>query len=124
LAGLLRDKTPQKLDGTVGQDVVKMIRTFRYENLLLYVLNFATFAIIRSGMTVKVQKPVASLIVADEPDFGWTEAPLGPLNAENDQLKANLDLLLETLKENQPRREGTFITRVTLLLEEGHKYAK
>ncbi len=29
LTGMLRDKTPKQLDGTVGSDVAKMVRTFR-----------------------------------------------------------------------------------------------
>lgn len=62
VAGMLRDKTPKKLDGTVSDDVVKMVRTFR------------------SGMAVEVKKPVPSLLVANEPDFGYCEVPLGYLS--------------------------------------------
>ncbi len=107
LAGLLRDKAPSKASGTVGADVSKMVRTFR------------------SGMQVQVKKPVPSLLVAKEPDFGWCEVPLGLLSQEEGELKANLDMLLETLEENRPRREqGGWITRVTLQLEDGTPHAR
>ncbi len=50
VAGMLRDKTPKKLDGTVGQDIQKMIRTFR------------------SGMTVQVS---LSIFNACRPRLPW-----------------------------------------------------
>lgn len=44
---------------------------------------------------------------------------------EPSELRDNLDMLLTTLEENKPRREkGGWITRVTLLLEDGNKFAK
>ncbi len=66
LAGMLREKTPKQFDGTVSSDVAKMVRTFR------------------SGMIVKVKKPVPSLLVANEPDFGYCEVPLGLLSQASD----------------------------------------
>ncbi len=62
VAGMLRDKTPKVSDGTVGPDVEKMITIFR------------------SGMVINVKKPVPSLIVAKEPDFGSCEVPIGYLS--------------------------------------------
>ena len=122
---MLRDKTPQKNNGTVGSDVVKMVRTFR------------------TGIEVQVQKVVPSLFVAKQPDYGYRnllhhkykfvlfvtffsfcEAPLGKLSQEPAQLEENLQSLLETLRENRPKREkGGFITRVSLEMLEGPHYA-
>ncbi len=63
-------------------------------------------------LTFQVKKVVPSVYVAKQPDYGYCEASLGYLSTEDEKLKDNLDVLLETLMEAKPRREkGGFITR-------------
>lgn len=53
LIGILREKVPQKKNGTVGADIKKMVRTFR------------------TGIEVQVKKLTPSIFVAKQPDYGW-----------------------------------------------------
>jgi ribosomal protein L1 len=55
VTGLLREKTPNKLDGTLGSDMLKMIRTFR------------------TGISVEVKKVKKTLGIDDDPSYGFCE---------------------------------------------------
>ena len=88
------------LDGTIGNDIPLLIATFT------------------RGMDVTVQKPKPTLGIADEPDYGFCEAPIGRLDMDIVALESNLTVLLQKLNENRPKRkekdDDSFITRCIL----------
>jgi len=98
LRSVVRDKTPNAQNGTIGIDIVRMIQTFA------------------KGMALNVEKVKPAVGVADEPDYGHCVATIGRLGMEVDDMKANLTAVLDVLDEMKPKRkDGTgFITRVML----------
>jgi len=100
LIGILREKMPKKLLGTVGTDMEKMVKTFA------------------NGMEVTVAKSKSTLGYADDPSYGSCEIQIGRLNMEPPAIEANLTQALDTLRERAPKRkDGGFITRCQLYCE-------
>ena len=100
LLGILREKFPKKVLGTVGADLGRLVKTFA------------------NGQLVQVLKPKATLGYADDPTYGYCDVQVGRLNMPDNDVLGNLTTLLETLKENEPRRAaGGFITRCDLYVE-------
>jgi len=100
LLGVLRDKFPQKKQGTVAKDIGKLVKTFAH------------------GMLVSVKKPPKTLGYEEDLSYAVAEATVGRLDQTSEQIKGNLMTMLETLKENQPKRnKGGFITRCQLYIE-------
>ena len=87
-------------NGTIGNDIPLLIAT------------------ITRGMDVTIQKPKPSLGIADEPDYGFCEAPIGRLDMDVAAIESNLTVLLQKLNENRPKRkekdDDSFITRCIL----------
>jgi len=96
LLGILREKFPKKLNGTIGTDLGKMVQTFAH------------------GMAVTVVKPKQTLGYADDPSYGFCEFQIGRLNMESTAIEANLTQALTTLSEKAPKRSGGFVTRCQL----------
>ena len=61
--------------------------------------------------------------MAEEPAFGWCEAPIGRLDQDDDEIKENLDTLLAAILESKPTKKHPFITRVTLMMPDGPHHA-
>lgn len=61
LVGVLREKSPQRKNGTMGTDITKMVKTFK------------------SGLELTVQKVKPDLFNKDEPDYGFCLTPIGLL---------------------------------------------
>ena len=99
LLGILREKFPKKMFGTVGTDLGRLVKTFA------------------NGQLVQVKKPKSTLGYVDDPTYGYCEVQVGRLNMPDDEVLGNLTTLLETLKENEPRRTGGFVTRCELYVE-------
>lgn len=102
LVGLLRDKLPKTLDGTIGSDIPMMVKTFG------------------RGMFVDVLKVKPALGMANEPDYAYCEATIGRLDMDIVELKDNLNIFLETLNENKPKRRDNseeFLSRCILHLQ-------
>jgi len=99
LLGILREKFPKKVLGTVGTDLGRLVKTFA------------------NGQLVQVKKPKSTLGYADDPTYGYCEVQVGRLNMPDSEVLGNLTTLLETLKESEPRRTGGFIIRCELYME-------
>eukprot|EP00092_Neocalanus_flemingeri_P029737 GFUD01032285.1.p1 GENE.GFUD01032285.1~~GFUD01032285.1.p1 ORF type:complete len:408 (+),score=116.95 GFUD01032285.1:61-1284(+) len=100
LIGVLRDKFPKKILGSVSPDIAKLVQTFAH------------------GMQVAVNKPKKTLGFEEDPAYGVTEVQIGRLNQSTDQIEGNLTTLLQTLRENAPKRaKGGFVTRCELFVE-------
>ncbi len=76
LMGLLREQTPNPAKGTVGKDLVKMIRTFK------------------TGVNVDVKKVAKAIRVEDDPSYGYCEVPFGNFNMPFEQMEENLNLVI------------------------------
>lgn len=98
LKAVIRDKTPHLGNGTIGTDMTRMIQTFG------------------QGIQLNVVKAKAQPGYMDEPDYGSCVGTIGRLNMSIEDLTANLDVVLEVLRENKPKRKdgSGFITRVML----------
>ena len=96
LNAALRDKAPNNQDGTIGNDMVRMVQTFA------------------KGMYLNVKKVAPSAGVKDEPDYGFCTATIGRLNMSVDDMRDNLWVILDSLNVNAPKRKDKtgFITRV------------
>lgn len=70
-----------------------------------------------------VTKVVPGLGVAEEPDFGTCVCEFGVLSQNDSELEENLDILLKVLGSHPAGKKTGFITRVSLLLEDGPAYA-
>ena len=68
----LRDKAPSIVQGTIGNDVVKLIQTFA------------------KGMYLQVEKVRPSVGIADEPDYAFCNGTIGRLGMETEDLNTNL----------------------------------
>jgi len=100
LLGILRDKFPTKQLGSVSPDIAKMVQTFAH------------------GMQVSINKPKKTLGFEEDPSYGIAEVQIGRLNQTNDQLEGNLTSVLQTVRENAPRKKtGGFVTRCELYIE-------
>jgi len=103
LAGVLRDKQPNRKDGTVGTDIPLLVSTFS------------------RGMDITVKKVKPTLGYADEPDYGFCEATIGRLDMDADKLEDNLTVVINSLNEKRPLqrkdKDETFITRCILKVE-------
>lgn len=100
LLGILREKFPKKLLGTVGTDMEKMVKTFA------------------NGQMVEVKKPKSTLGYNDDPTFGYCEAMIGRLGMPVAEIQVNFTTLLENLRENAPKKSGEFITRAEFYVDE------
>jgi len=101
LNNILRDKNPRVQLGTVGPDVSLLVKAFA------------------RGMNIQVMKVKPELGIADEPDYGYCEAPIGTLEMEPAQVKENLDAILDKLDEGRPPKrkdpnDVAFMTRCVL----------
>lgn len=100
LVGILRDKFPKKNLGSVSADVGKMVQTFAH------------------GMLVSVNKPKKTLGYEEDLSYGVAEVQIGRLNQAINEIEGNLTTLLETVREQAPRRAaGGFVTRCELYVE-------
>jgi hypothetical protein len=99
LLGILREKFPKKVLGTVGSDLGRLVKTFA------------------NGQLVEVKKPKSTLGYMEDPSYAYCEVQVGRLNMPDAEILGNLSTLLETLKESEPRRAGGFITRCELYVE-------
>merc|ERR1719391_1573990 len=86
LLGILREKFPKKLSGTVGTDIVKMVKTYN------------------NGQMVEVKKPKATLGYNDDPSFGYCEAMVGRLGMKDEEIQENFQALLQHLIEAGPKK--------------------
>jgi len=104
LVGILRDKYPKKNLGTVSNEIERLVKTFAH------------------GMLVSVKKAGKTLGYEDDPSYASSEVTIGRLNQKDEEIRGNLTTLLETLRENAPKRaKGGFITRCELYIEDGLK---
>ena len=99
LLGILREKFPKKVNGTVGTDIEKMVKTFT------------------NGQLVEVKKPKATLGYKDDPSFGYCQAMVGRLDMPASEIEVNLSTLLASLKESASRKSSDFITRVEFYMD-------
>jgi len=100
LLGVLREKMPKKIAGTVGTNLDQMVKTFGH------------------GMSVSVVKPKQTLGMAEDPSFAFCELQVGRLTMEPSQIEANLEKALEVIREKKPsKRAGGWITRAQLYCE-------
>ena len=99
MLGVLREKFPKKLLGTIGSDLEKMVKTFK------------------NGQLVEVKKPKTTLGYNDDPAFGYCEVQVGRLGMPDDQIFENFTNILESLRESAPKRSGEFITRVQFYMD-------
>ena len=97
LINILRDNVPMVKNGTIGEDIGLLVKTFG------------------RGMEVQIRKVKPDLGVADEPDYGYCIAPIGTLDMDPALIAENLDAILEKLDENRPKRkdpkDNAFLTR-------------
>eukprot|EP00096_Caligus_rogercresseyi_P012394 TRINITY_DN5173_c0_g1_i1.p1 TRINITY_DN5173_c0_g1~~TRINITY_DN5173_c0_g1_i1.p1 ORF type:complete len:353 (-),score=84.40 TRINITY_DN5173_c0_g1_i1:80-1138(-) len=103
LNSLLRDKLPRKQDATLGTDMEYMVKTFT------------------NGQKVAVKKVPPSLLVEDEPDYGYCIAEVGRLQMDSEKLKENINGILLALSEkNMMTRvsRNDFITRCMLYIDD------
>lgn len=97
LLGILRDKFPKKNLGTVSADIGKLVQTFAH------------------GMLVTVTKPKKTLGYVEDPAYAFSEIQVGRLNQPMHEIEGNLQTILQTLRENAPKRAtGGFITKCEL----------
>lgn len=110
LAGLLRERTPSLKTGTVGKDIRKLVRTFK------------------TGINVDVKTAERQPRVEADPSYGYCEVPFANFEMPIEQMEENLDLILETLQENRPRRKTEskkgWVTRIVLKMVDGPHYAE
>jgi len=76
LLGILRDQFPKKQLGTVGTDMVKMVKTFS------------------NGQLLEVLKPKPTLGTKEDPTFGYCEAMVGRLEMSDDNISTNVSTVL------------------------------
>jgi len=100
LLGILREKFPKKISGTVGTDARKMVKTFQ------------------NGQLVEMKKPKPTLGYKDDPSFAYCEAMIGRLDMPDEQIDVNFSLLLSALSESAPKKSAGFITRAQLFLDD------
>jgi len=99
LVGVLREKFPKKLEGTVGTDLEKMVKTFSH------------------GILTSVKKPKKTLGYADDPSYGYCEMAIGRLSMESRLVKENLTTLMETMAEKRPTTKKPFINKCQLYVD-------
>jgi len=99
LIGILRDKMPSKPQGSVSSDLPKLVKTFAH------------------GMSVSVIKPGPTLGYAEDPSYAYAELQIGRLNMDPELVESNLTTALTTLREQAPKRSGSYITRCQLYVE-------
>jgi ribosomal protein L1 len=100
LLGILRDQFPKKTLGTVGTDLVKMVKTFS------------------NGQLIEVVKPKPTLGAKEDPTFGYSEVMIGRLDMKDEHIKINLDTILESLKESAPKKSAGFLQRVKIYIDD------
>jgi len=100
LLGILRDQFPKKQLGTVGTDMVKMVKTFS------------------NGQLLEVLKPKPTLGTKEDPTFGYCEAMVGRLEMSDDNISTNVSTVLESLAEAGPRKDVGFIPRVKIFIDD------
>lgn len=88
--GLMRKKFPNPKNGTMGSNVVEMVNRF---------MNGITYSVVKDE---------------NQKDFAALEIQIGTLDMEKKHLESNLSSLLKDIDSMRPKREGKFITRVTL----------
>jgi len=101
LVGILRDKFPKKIEGTVGDEMEKLVKTFQ------------------NGLLVTVKKPKKTLGYEDDPSYGFCESQVGRLSMDNKLVEENIDTLLETMMEKKLAKMKNFISRCQLYVEGG-----
>jgi len=107
LVGVLREKFPKKMDGTVGTNLEKMVKTFSH------------------GILTTVKKPKKTLGYEDDASYGYCEMAVGRLSMESRLVSENLTTLLETVAEKRPTSKKEFITKCQLYVDGpfNNKYA-
>jgi len=100
LLGILREKFPKKILGTVGTDIKKMVKTFQ------------------NGQLVEIKKPKPTLGYKEDPSFGYCETMIGRLDMPDEHIDVNFSLLLDVLSESAPKKSAGFITRAQLFVDD------
>lgn len=100
LLGILRDQFPKKTLGTVGTDLVKMVKTFC------------------NGQLLEVIKPKPTLGVKEDLSFGYCDAMVGRLEMSDDKISTNVSTVLQSLAEAGPKKDVGFIPRVNIFIDD------
>ncbi|CAB4059860.1 RP-L1 [Lepeophtheirus salmonis] len=83
LTGQLRDKVPRKQEGTLGNNIEYMVKTFT------------------NGQKISIKKVPPSLLVEDEPDYGYCIVEFGRLQMDIEKLEDNINGILLALSEKK-----------------------
>lgn len=98
LRAVIRDKTPNDKNGSIGTDITRMIQTFA------------------KGIQLDIVKAKSQPGYMDEPDYASCVGTIGRLNMNVEDLTANLEVILEVVREMKPKRKdgSGFVTRAML----------
>lgn len=86
--------------GTVGTDILKMVKTFS------------------NGQLIEVLKPKPTLGTKEDPSFGYCVAMVGRLEMSDDNISTNVSTVLESLAEAGPKKDVGFIPRVKIFIDD------
>nr|ADD38009.1 39S ribosomal protein L1, mitochondrial [Lepeophtheirus salmonis] len=103
LTGQLRDKVPRKQEGTLGNNIEYMVKTFT------------------NGQKISIKKVPPSLLVEDEPDYGYCIVEFGRLQMDIEKLEDNINGILLALSEKNVMTRVSkkdFITRCMLHVDD------
>ncbi|KAG7190964.1 hypothetical protein KM043_007015 [Ampulex compressa] len=91
IKGLIRKQFPSTKTGSLGDDITKLVHTYRY------------------GIKYKAIKHPY------QPDFATITTSIGTLNMETEHLEENFKALISQVETVKPKRDGPLILRVQLL---------
>jgi len=100
LLGMLRDQYPKKNLGTVGTDMRKMVKTFC------------------NGQMIEMVKPKPIPGTKEDPTFAYCNALIGRLDMKDEEIKDNLETILEGLVEAAPKKTNAFLQRVKIFVDD------